>query len=329
VKLSAYLLAASFSFALTLPIRAQFKSADVGSSVRLGEEQTSKYQVGATIAAINGPVKNVQVLLPVPFDWPEQEAKIAEENLPAGAKIKGYQKYDGVRRLILFIPKIAGSEEITCSVTFDVKRRMVLPPADPSQLQIPKKASRELAKYLKASPYIETGKKEIVELAKAAVADRETAWDKVAAICETTREKVEYRTSDLKGAFAALKDGFGDCEELTSLFIALCRVNDIPARTVWVSGHCFAEFYLETAAGEGYWMPCQIAGAGDFPEMPDFRPILQKGDSFKVPEEKLPQRYVHEVLTGIPLPGSGSPTVKWIYKTEGQESNASTSESSE
>jgi hypothetical protein len=127
---------------------------------------------------------------------------------------------------------------------------------------------------------------------------------------------VEYRTSDLKGAYAALKDGFGDCEELTSLFIALCRVNKIPARTVWVQGHCFAEFYLETPAGEGYWMPCQIAGESAFPEMPDFRPILQKGDSFKVPEEKEPQRYVHEILKGVPYPGSGSPAVKWIYKTD-------------
>lgn len=309
-----------------MPAQAQFKPEQSKSAVRLGEEKVSKYEVGATITASNGPVRNVQILLPVPFDWPEQEAKISAENLSPGAKTKGYQKYDGVRRLIIFIPTIKGGKEVTCSVTFDVKRRMVLPPEDPSVMQIPKKASPELAKYLKASPYIETGKKEIIELAKAAVAGKETAWEQVEAICAITREKVEYKTSDLKGAYAALKDGFGDCEELTSLFIALCRVNHIPARIVWVSGHSYAEFYLETPAGEGYWMPCQIAGESAFPEMPDFRPILQKGDNFKVPEEKEPQRYVHEILKGVPFPGSGSPTVKWIYKTENEAASSNRSE---
>lgn len=327
VRLPPLLLVACLFFCSTAPVHAQFKKEVADSPVRLGEEEVSKYEVGATVTASNGPVRNVQILLPVPFDWPEQEAKLAVEKLAPGAKLNGYQNYDGVRRLIIEIPKIEGDQEVTCSVTFDVKRRMVLPPEDTSVMQIPKKAKPDLAKYLKASPYIETGKKEIVALAKEAVAGKESAWEKVEAICAITREKVEYRTSELKGAYAALQDGFGDCEELTSLFIALCRINKIPARTVWVQGHCFAEFYLETPEGEGYWMPCQIAGESSFPEMPDFRPILQKGDSFKVPEEKEPQRYVHEILKGVPFPGSGSPTVKWIYKAE--EESASPEDSSE
>ena len=83
---------------------------------------------------------------------------------------------------------------------------------------------------------------------------------------------------------AALKDKTGDCEELTSLFIALCRASDIPARTVWVPGHCYPEFYLEDDEGKGHWFPCQAAGSRAFGGIPEQKPILQKGDNFSVPE---------------------------------------------
>ena len=74
-------------------------------------------------------------------------------------------------------------------------------------------------------------------------------------------KKVEYRFDPkIKEARAALDDGYGDCEELTSLFIAMCRINKIPARAVWVPGHCYPEFYLEDEQGNGHWYPCQAAG---------------------------------------------------------------------
>ena len=50
--------------------------------------------------------------------------------------------------------------------------------------------------------------------------------------------------------------------------------------------------------------------------MPEFRPILQKGDNFKVPEKpRVPQRYVAEFLTGK----GGKPTVKFIRKKVGED----------
>ena len=56
--------------------------------------------------------------------------------------------------------------------------------------------------------------------------------------------------------FAALRDGTGDCEELSSLFIALCRAHGIPARTVWVPDHCYPEFYLA-----GFQLPDVFLGS--------------------------------------------------------------------
>jgi hypothetical protein len=151
-------------------------------------------------------------------------------------------------------------------------------------------------------------------LAKELAAGKTGAWETVETFYDWVRDHVEYKNGKLKGAVAALQDGDGDCEELTSLFIALCRVHRIPARTVWVPGHCYAEFYLEDQSGAGHWFPCQAAGAREFGGMQDFKPILQKGDSFRVPEQKEPQRYVAEFLQARAVRGTGQPQVQFVRK---------------
>jgi hypothetical protein len=314
VRLSALLLLTLISLGTSSPAWAQFKADENGAGLRFSEEQITRYQAGAVISAPNGPVRNIRALVPVPTDWPEQEVKVINEDMSPDVKKAGYRELDGFKQLLIEVPTIGGGQEIHCLITFEVKRKMVLPPEDTSGLRIPKRAPREVLKYLGASPFIETRNREVIKLAKAAVEGKESAWEKVAAICETTRAKVEYTKSDSKGAVAALRDGSGGYEELNSVFIALCRVNDIPARTVWVQGFCYSEFYLEDEQGHGIWIPCQVAGKGDFPEKPEPRTIIQKGDNFKVPEKKVPLRFVSEHLRGLPFPGSGAPSVKWVRK---------------
>jgi len=130
---------------------------------------------------------------------------------------------------------------------------------------------------------------------------------------------VKYENGPLKGAKAALKDGVGDCEELTSLFIAICRAADIPARTVWVEGHCYPEFYLEDKAGKGHWFPCQAAGSREFGGITEFRPILQKGDNFRPPSGgKERQRYMAEFLTGSKAKNAGEPQHQFVRKNLGK-----------
>ena len=113
------------------------------------------------------------------------------------------------------------------------------------------------------------------------------------ACCNTGCEALE-RLADRKSSATPLLDG--DCEELTSLFVAMCRANGIPARSVWIPGHCYPEFYLEDDEGAGHWIPCQAAGTRAFGSMPDYRLVLQKGDNFKVPEHRKTQRYMAEFL---------------------------------
>ena len=90
----------------------------------------------------------------------------------------------------------------------------------------------------------------------------------------------------------------------------MCRNNGIPARAVWIPGHCYPEFYLENAAGQGFWFPCQAAGTRAFGAMPEYRPVLQKGDSFRIPGNPRPQRYVAESLKAVKA--TANPVVKFI-----------------
>ena len=81
---------------------------------------------------------------------------------------------------------------------------------------------------------------------------------------------------------------------------------------MWVPDHCYGEFYLVDDEGQGHWIPANIATAKrEFGNVSDPRPILQKGDNFKVPELDQPQRYASEILKGVTGRGSGSPSVTW------------------
>ena len=69
-----------------------------------------------------------------------------------------------------------------------------------------------------------------------------------------------------------------------------------PARAVWIPGHTYPEFYLEDENGKGHWFPCQAAGSYQFGSMSEKRPILQKGDRFKVSGQRELVRYAQPTL---------------------------------
>jgi hypothetical protein len=72
---------------------------------------------------------------------------------------------------------------------------------------------------------------------------------------------------------------------------------------------CYAEFFLVDAAGKGMWFPCQLHNDRQFGSIRDFRPILEKGDNYRVPEKAEAQRFVAEFLTG--KGGGGRPQVEF------------------
>lgn len=289
-------------------------TAPAGDGVRLDEQRVQRWRVGVKIQA-QGPCAGMFATVPVPTDWPEQTVKVVNEDISKHVRRVTYRTLEGgVRQMLIDIPQIAAGDTAQALVTFEVTRSSLRPPLDPGQFKLADSARlpRDISRFLAPSPYIESQHPKITKLAKEILADKTDvdAWTKVETIYDWVRANVEYHEGPLRGALKSLEDKSGDCEELTSLFVALCRANKIPARMVWVPDHCYPEFYLVDDKKQGHWIPCQAAGARSFGGIPEFRPVLQKGDNFKVPEKKEPQRYVAEFLKGKSV--QGAPQVEWV-----------------
>jgi hypothetical protein len=303
---SEILLIILLNFAMTVSAFAQFKDAEP-QGVKMGESKTFRWRAGLIVTATSGPCKAMTGYAPIPTDWPEQQVKIVDEEISPGVKVD-YKIVEGtVKIMTVKIAQLGAGQEAKALVTLEIKRRAILPPDETDIYVLPdvKKLHPDIRQYLVPSPKIESHDAKIRSLSKQIIADKEKAWDKVEAIYDWTREHVKYKEGmPLRGAIAALKDGTGDCEDMTSLFIALCRAGDIPSRTVWVQGHCYPEFYLEDDKGQGHWFPCQAAGSRQFGGILEDRPVLQKGDNFKPLNGKGErQRYLAEFLTGADTAG--------------------------
>lgn len=279
---------------------------------RLGKPFTTKWRIGLEVRA-PGAITGITAYIPIPTAWPEQEVKITSEVHSSNAKAAKYRSVDsGVNQLHIVIPKLAAGETAKSVIFVDVTKRNILPPLETEGFRAPKSVDSSLKKYLQKSPMIEMQHGKIKQLAEQFATADDGDWKRVEKIFHWVRDNIEYKfDATLRGALFAVENSRGDCEEMTSLFIALCRLNGVPARSVWVPGHCYPEFYLEDEKGVGTWFPCQVAGVSpDFGEMAELRPILQKGDSFKVPEHRETQRYLAEYFKA--KDAAAQPELKWI-----------------
>jgi transglutaminase-like putative cysteine protease len=300
---------------------AQFKDDVTPGGATLGETKTMKWQAGLTADAA-GPCKAIHGYIPVPTDWPEQQVSIVKEEISPGVNVSYRMIGGGVKVMDIRAGYLTQGRDLKAVVTFEVRRRKILAPENTDDFVMPnlKKLPIGMQAYLHPSPLIESRDPKIRKQAKELVGQEDKAWAKVKAIYDWVRGHVKYQNGPLKGALAALKDRTGDCEEIASLFIAMCRAADIPARTVWIPGqtekmdHCYMEFYLEDKKGTGHWFPCQSAGAEEFGQISETRPILQKGDNFTpLQGEKKPQRYLAERIT-VQMQNQGDFHPRWVRK---------------
>ncbi|MDZ4784088.1 MAG: transglutaminase domain-containing protein [Planctomycetia bacterium] len=299
---------------LAAPALAVDPKEDTNNGPTLGDETVQHIQLGLTVESQGGECRGIHGTTPIPIEWPEQSVRVVAEDITPNVAQVDYRMVAGtVQQMVIDVPFVAPLEKVNALVTMEVTKRKLIAPTDTAQYTLPnkKKLPPDVRIYLGPSPKIESRHAKIRSTAKEILKDKRdaSAWEQVEAIYDGVRERVEYKNGPIKGALAALKDGDGDCEELTSLFIAICRAEDIPARTVWVPGHCYPEFYLWDATETGYWFPCQAAGDRAFGEIDEQRPILQKGDNFRDPDRPKQQlRYLSEFLTGK----GGKPKVKFV-----------------
>jgi hypothetical protein len=318
---AALALAAIVLFTAAAPASAQIvdnagKKAST-SEPRLGKPQTVRFRVGAEITANRGACRNILAMVTVPLDCPEQKVTIVEEDFSPDVGDVTYRPLPGgeVKQMVISIPFLPAGVTAHAIVTAEVTTSSILPPEETGDLKIPKKIPPKLKLYTIGSPYIEVNHQRIQSLRKELLkeaSDSASDWEKVEAIYDGVLKTVDYVEGPDKGAAEALRDKQADCQGRSAVFIALCRASKIPARMVWVHGHCYPEFYLENSDGQGQWYPCESAGSRAFGEMPLARPILQKGDNFRVPERKEHLRYASDYMVGVPTPGGGRPKVKYI-----------------
>jgi hypothetical protein len=292
-------------------------SKDAESNTSLGKATTVRFRVGAEITASNGACRNIVAMVTVPLECPEQQVTSYEEDFSPEVREVTYRAVPGgeVKQMLISVPFLAAGATAHAIVTTEVTTHTILPPEKTDDLKIPKKIPTKIRMYMGGSPYIEVNHQRIAALKKelmADVSDSATDWEKIEAIYDGVLKKIDYVEGPDKSAVEALRDGKADCQGRSAVFIALCRTNKIPARMVWVHGHCYPEFYMERAEGDGQWYPCESAGTRAFGEMPLARPILQKGDNFRVPERKEHLRYASDYIIGVPVPGAGKPHVKYI-----------------
>ncbi len=299
---------------------AQFQETQDVKGPKLGEAQVQRWQFGMAIQATGGPCSKLVGYVPLPTEWPEQQLSITEEDFSPNVRV-GYEMVEGtVKLMVVRIPRLAPGEEAKAIVTYEVRRRPMSPPDRPGIYVFPdpQKLPRNVRPYLANSPLIESRSPKIKALLKQVGADKEKAWEKIEATYDWVRENVQHKKGPPKGALAALRDRSGGAEDLTALFVALCRAREVPARTVWVSGHCYPEFYLLDDEGKGHWFPCEMVGGRIFGGVAEQRPIVEKGDSFRPPYDRRErQSFLKEYLTGEIPPGA-KPKTRFIRVPAGQ-----------
>ena len=288
----------------------------IAATARNGTAKTHvhRYLVGMTVGASAGDCQQIVSAIPVPGDWPEQEVSIVDEDFSHHIQSVQYGKdNNGIDVIQVSVPYLAQGESAKVLVTYEVTRRLPVPPHDTTSLHKPTKVPRMVRSYLGHSPLIEVRNGKIRRLSKAIAWSDDEAWQGVQSIYDTVRDKVTFQNGPLRGAARALQKGTGNHEDITSLFIALCRIKGVPARTVWVPDQCYAEFYLEDSDGHGQWFVCQLTGNADFGTTNHTGPVLQKGDNFKVRNRRKPVRFVPETLSGA---GQGQPNVNFIRQLQ-------------
>lgn len=284
----------------------------VSDLIKLGDFRKAELVIGVKITS-SGLCQNIHATIPMPMDFPEQKVRLISKNFPATANYYVRPLSEGVQQLVIDIPNLAANSTMEATLRLEVEKAKILGPTNPESLVIPKKITKQLNQYMGNSPMIESSHQKIRKIAREiAATNPPNAWTHVERIYDKVRELINYREGKAKSILTALHEKEGDCEELSGAFVAICRASKIPARCVWVYGHAYPEFYLEDEKGNGCWFPCQVAGTRQFGTMDEIRPILQKGDRFKVPEKTQTQRYVAEYLKVKAVVGGDGPDVEFI-----------------
>lgn len=271
------------------------------AALELFDPRTYRLKVVIRIEAADGAVKNVIATGPIPMDWPEQRVRLISQKISPQCKVSE-QILKGQAALIKFqVPQIPKGGSVFVERLYEITRYRTKFSMGADELKFARGVPAELKDQVAgAAPGVETKSPQMIELSEALrkVSQDSNAWDTIKTFWSWTRDNVKFENGDFRGALYAIENRCGDCEEMSALFVGLCRLSGIPARTVWVESHDYPEFYLVDKQGRGHWIPVQVVGPPWFGEITEYRPIFQKGDRFYDPLQKTYVRYVPHTVKG-------------------------------
>ncbi len=265
---------------------------ELEGGVSFGEPSTINWRVGVLMATGSNAVQNVICRIPVPTQWPEQTVSVENEDFPTEITDVTWEKTGNIKFLKFRISAVPAGEKFVATVTFRVTTNQIIAPKNPSIFRIPERKTRDIKAYYSASPEIEIRDSKMKKQAKEIFANSQSDWNKVQALYDWVRDNIEERSGTPVGATKAFQQKFGTGEDRVSLFVAMCRINKVPARMVFVDGTQYAEFHLVDDKEVGHWFPCKVSGIREFGEIGEPKVILQKGDNYRVSGEKKKLKFV-------------------------------------
>lgn len=262
---------------------------------------------------------SVQAGTPVPAEFPEQ--KIDDERIEtASCTARLRDVGPGARQLYVQAANLAAGRPASAIARF--RLTLFKQYQDYRRDQFPAKqvVPRDLREmYVTESPGIQVRPRAVHDLARELTAAHSHPWDQAQAFARWIPRNIQGKPGPYTSVTSALKNRVGDCEEMSGVFVALCRAVGIPARLVWVPNHAWAEFCLFDAGGAEHWIPVHTACYFWFGWTGVHQLILQKGDKVPAPQGNAlvrlqtdwtisaggkPQARFTAVLRPLPIPPS-------------------------
>ncbi len=299
--------------AVPKPVKNRYATPD--PALELTDPRTYRLKWAIRIEAASAPAKGIVATGPIPMDWPEQRVRLLSQTISKGSRISE-QVFAGQAAVLKFqVAKIPQGETAFVERMYEITRYRTKFSLPGESLEAPRGAPPEMKTQLAGvPPGIQLKHPKMIELTDSLRARNPDGapWETVKSFWSWTRDNVKFENGDFRGAMHALEQQCGDCEEMSALFVGMCRLSGIPARTVWVESHDYPEFYLVDSQGKGHWIPAQVLGPAWFGEMAEYRPIFQKGDRFFDPLKREYVRYVPQTVRGAHA--RVAPKVQFIHE---------------
>lgn len=251
------------------------------------------------VRAASGTIDRLQAVCTIPRDWPEQTVRLLTTEKPVAGKLKTRHLGSTAEQMLLTLPRLTDGSQFDFTRTYEVTRLQQHLDVTAASRLVPVAAAKA-APFLLPSDGIESTHPEIQQLAQRTAGSETDLLRRATLLFETTQRSIRYVEGPFAGALGGLRAGQGDCEDRSTLFIALCRAAGIPARLVWGPGHAWSEFAMAEPDGSLVWIPADPTKERAPGVVRHQYPILQKGDRFRLPEQpNTLHRYLSPRCTGL------------------------------